>query len=149
MDLFLWSELLLLIFLLGLSGFFSSSETALFSLKEIQLEQMRRDNHPKIERIVRLLATPRRLIITILIGNELVNVAASVISASLIIETLGAEKKWVNLFVMVPLLLLVGEITPKVMAVRHNIAFATFESGPIEIFARLIRPLRWVLRQSL
>jgi putative hemolysin len=147
MDLFLWFELLLFILLMGLSGFFSSSETALFSLNEIQLEQMRRDNHPKIERIMRLLAKPRRLIMTILIGNELVNVSASVISASLIIEMLGAEKKWINLFVMVPMLLLVGEITPKVMAVRHNIAFASFESGPIEVFARVISPLRWVIRK--
>ena len=75
MELFLWFELLLFILLMGLSGFFSSSETALFSLNEIQLEQMRRDNHPKIERIMQLLAEPRRLIITILIGNELVNVS--------------------------------------------------------------------------
>lgn len=147
MDLFLWFELLLFILLMGLSGFFSSSETALFSLNEIQLEQMRRDNHPKIERIMRLVAKPRRLIMTILIGNELVNVSASVISASLIINMLGAEKKWINLFIMVPMLLLVGEITPKVMAVRHNIAFASFESGPIEIFARMISPLRWVIRK--
>jgi len=147
MDLFLWFEVLLFIFLLGLSGFFSSSETALFSLSKTQLEQMRRDKHPKIDRIMQLLSKPRRLIMTILIGNELVNVSASVISASLIIEMLGAEKKWINLCIMVPVLLLVGEITPKVMAVRHNIAFASFESGPIDIFARAIRPLRWVIRK--
>lgn len=131
---------------MGLSGFFSSSETSLFSLSNVQLEQMRRDKHPRIGLIQLLLSQPRRLIITILIGNELVNVTASVISAAIVIRLLGAENKWINLLIMVPLLLLVGEITPKVLAIRHNVAFAGFESKPIEFFARLIKPVRLVVR---
>jgi putative hemolysin len=107
---------------------------------------MRRDQHPRIGVIQRLLSEPRRLIITILIGNELVNVTASVISAAVLIRLFGAESKWLNIFIMVPLLLLFGEITPKVLAIRHNIAFASFESRPIEIFARMTRPVRFVVR---
>jgi CBS domain containing-hemolysin-like protein len=84
---------------------------------------------------------------TILIGNELVNVSASVISAAFIIRLLGDENKWINLFVMVPILLLVGEITPKTLAIRNNIAFASFESRPIEFFAKIVRPLRWIVRK--
>jgi putative hemolysin len=133
--------------MLALSAFFSSSETSLFSLSSIQLEQMRRDRHPRIELIQRLLSEPRRLIITILIGNELVNVTASVISATVLIKLMGAENKWLNLLVMVPLLLLFGEITPKALAIRHNIAFAGFESRPIDSFARAIKPVRWVVRK--
>jgi len=147
MDYVLWLEVGLFVLMMGLSGFFSSSETSLFSLSDIQLEQMRRDQHPRISLIQRLLSQPRRLIITILIGNELVNVTASVISAAIVIKALGAEKKWINLIIMVPLLLLLGEITPKVLAIRHNIAFAGFESKLIELFARLIRPLRFVVRK--
>ena len=147
MDYVLWLEVGLFVFMMGLSGFFSSSETSLFSLSDIQLEQMRRDQHPRIGLIQRLLSQPRRLIITILIGNELVNVTASVISAAIVIKVLGAEKKWINLLIMVPLLLLLGEITPKVLAIRHNIAFAGFESKLIEFFARLIKPLRFVVRK--
>ena len=82
MDITLWIELTLFVVLMGLSGFFSSAETSLFSLSKIQLEQMRRDDHPSLGRIERLLSQPRRLIVTILIGNEFVNVAASVISAA-------------------------------------------------------------------
>ncbi len=147
MDYVLWLEVVLFIVMLCFSGFFSSSETALFSLSNIQLEQMRRDNHRRIGLIQNLLSQPRRLIITILIGNELVNVTASVISAAIIIRLLGAENKWINICVMVPILLLVGEITPKALAIRHNIAFADFESRPIEIFARLIKPLRVMVRR--
>ena len=141
-----WFDLTLFVLLMGLSAFFSSSETALFSLSNVQLEKMRQQNHPRVDLIERLLTRPRRLIMTILIGNELVNVSASVISATFVIYLLGEQYKWVNLFVMVPVLLLVGEITPKTLAIRNNIAFAGTESRPIEYFARIIKPLRILVR---
>lgn len=72
MDVTLWLELILFVILMGFSGFFSSSETALFSLSNVQLEQMRQNRHPRIGLIEHMLSEPRRLIITILIGNELV-----------------------------------------------------------------------------
>ena len=139
-------EILAFAVLMGLSAFFSSSETALFSLNRLQLEQMRRDGKPSIALIERLLSQPRHLIVTILIGNELVNVSASVISAALVIHFLGVEQKWINLLIMVPVLLLVGEITPKSLAIRNNVAFASFQARFIELFARTITPLRWVVR---
>jgi len=147
MEITLWAELVLFVILMGLSGFFSSAETSLFSLSKIQLEQLRRDGHASLNRIERLLSQPRRLIVTILIGNEFVNVAASVISAAIVIQLLGAENKYVNLFIMVPILLLVGEITPKTLAIRNNVAFASFQSHYIALFANLISPLRWLVRQ--
>lgn len=140
-------ELIIFVFLMALSGFFSGSETALFSINRIQLEQMERENHPKIKLIQRLLSEPRRLIVTILIGNEFVNVAASVLSASLVMLFLGGEGKWwVNIFIMLPILLLVGEITPKTVAIKNNVAFASFVGHPLNLFARLITPLRIVIR---
>lgn len=146
-DLILWLELAAFVILMGLSAFFSSSETGLFSLDRIQLDQMRRNGHPRIDLIERMLSQPRRLIVTILIGNELVNVAASVISAAFVIRVLGAESKWINLLIMVPVLLLVGEITPKTLAIRNNVAFAAFQSRFIDLFARAITPLRWAVRR--
>lgn len=107
---------------------------------------MRRDGNAHLGLIERLLSQPRHLIVTILIGNELVNVAASVISAALVIHFLGAESKWVNLLIMIPILLLVGEITPKTLAIRNNVAFASTQSRFIDLFARLIAPLRWIIR---
>jgi CBS domain containing-hemolysin-like protein len=145
-DITLWIEVVLFIILMAFSGFFSSSETSLFSLSKLQLEQMRRDDNPNLGLIERLLSQPRRLIVTILIGNEFVNVAASVISAAIVIRLLGAENKFVNLFIMVPILLLFGEITPKTLAIRNNIAFASLQSRPIELFAVVIAPLRWAVR---
>lgn len=146
MDLTFVLELAIFAALMGLSAFFSSSETSLFSLNQRQLEQMRRANEPRTELIERLLSQPRQLIVTILIGNELVNVAASVISAAMVIQTLGSENKWINLLIMVPVLLLVGEITPKTLAIRNNVAFAKFQCQFIDLFARAISPLRWIVR---
>ena len=146
MDLTLWLELILFILLLGFSGFFSSSETAMFSLNTRHLDQMRRDKNPRIDLIEKMLSEPRRLIVTILIGNEFVNVAASVISAAMVIQVFGPENKIFNLFIMVPILLLIGEITPKTLAIRNNVAFATFESKPIDLFSKGITPIRWAVR---
>lgn len=147
MDVTLWLQLLAFVVLLGLSAFFSSSETSLFSLDRIQLAQMKRDKNPRVGLIERLLKRPRRLIVTILIGNELVNVTASVISAAVVIQLFGDDLKWVNVFVMVPLLLLFGEITPKTLAIRHNMRFAAAQCVFIDKFAQLISPLRWAVRK--
>ena len=146
MDIAIVLELAAFVVFLCLSAFFSSSETALFSLNRIQLEQLRRSADPHADLIERLLSQPRHLIVTILIGNEFVNVAASVISAALVIEVFGSGNKWINLLIMVPVLLLFGEITPKTLAIRHNLAFATAQCRGIDLFARLISPLRWVVR---
>ena len=135
MDPALWIELVVFIVLLGFSGFFSSTETSLFSLSTFQLEQMRAAKNPRIDLIERLRSEPRRLIVTILIGNEFVNVSASVISAAMIIHLFGAENEMINLLVMVPILLLFGEITPKVLAIRNNVAFANVECRPIALVA--------------
>jgi len=145
-DFAFWIELVLFVVLLGFSAFFSSSETALFSLNSVQIEKMRADGNPRIGLVQQLLSEPRRLIVTILIGNEFVNVAASVLSAAMVIQLLGAENKLFNLFIMVPILLVFGEITPKTLAIRNNVAFATYQSRPIDMFARSIAPLRWAVR---
>jgi putative hemolysin len=146
MDMTLMMELAAIAILMGLSGFFSSAETALFSLDERRLEQMRRDSNPRTPLIRKMLSQPRRLIVTILIGNELVNVTASVISAAMIIKLMGAESKWMNLFIMIPLLLLVGEITPKTLAIRNSVRFASFQAPLINFFATLIMPIHWMVR---
>ncbi len=146
MDVTLWLQLTGLAVLLALSAFFSSSETSLFSLDRTQIAQMKRNKNPRAELIERLLNQPRRLIVTILIGNELVNVSASVLSALIVIRLLGQDLSWINVFVMVPILLLFGEITPKTLAINRNVGFASVQSVLIERFAQIITPIRWVIR---
>ncbi len=138
----------LLVVLFGCSAFFSSSETALFSLSRLDLQQLRREKNPRAEAIHELLDQPRKLIISILSGNELVNIAL-VTNMTVILATLYGtdDAGWINLLVMVPLLLLFGEVTPKTIAVYNPVRYSTrVVAVPMRLWIRLSTPLRWVMR---
>ncbi len=146
MDVGLVLQIILLAVLLVISGFFSSSETALFSLKRSDRHALQ-ESHPKQSSIIeQLLVQPRRLIITMLIGNESVNVAASAASTALVLRFFGDGNAYLNLLVMVPLLLLVGEITPKTLAIRHSTKFAVVQAPILDKFSWLTTPIRQVIR---
>lgn len=134
--------------LLVCSAFFASSETALFSLSRLDLQQLRRENNPHAESIHELLDQPRRLIISILSGNELVNIAASVNMAGILVTLYGGTNAgWINLIVMVPLLLLIGEVTPKTIAVANPVRYSSrVVAAPLKVWIQLIAPLVWIIR---
>jgi putative hemolysin len=141
-------RLLLQACFLSASAFFSGSEAALFSLSRIDMERFRNSRHPMSERIHMLLDEPRRLIISLLCGNELVNIASSANMAALLLMFFTEEDtQWINIVVMVPMLLLVGEVTPKTYAVTFPQVFATRLSARLlPAWIRLITPLRDVVR---
>ena len=146
MDTILFFKFIILGFLLLLSSFFSGSETALFSLSRFQIKSVKDQKHSSIHFIVKLLEDQRRLIITILVGNELVNISASIVAASIFISILGDEGKWVAMMIMVPLILIFGEIIPKSVAFNYNIAFSLFVARPLMFFSKVIYPLRWMFK---
>ncbi|MDH3667168.1 MAG: hemolysin family protein [Paracoccaceae bacterium] len=141
-------RLTLQVFLFGCSAFFSGSETALFSLSRLDLQKLRRERHPKSETLHALLDEPRRLIISILCGNELVNIAATINMAGILFVLFGTERAgWINIIVMFPLLLLFGEVTPKTIAASNPIRVSTaLVATPLEHWSRLITPLRRAVR---
>jgi CBS domain containing-hemolysin-like protein len=130
------------------SAFFSGSETALFSLSRLDLQKLRRERNRHSETLHALLDQPRRLIISILTGNELVNIAASINMASILISLYGIDKApLVTIILMVPLLLLFGEITPKTIAISNPIRVCTsMVATPMNLWVKLITPLRWLIR---
>ena len=136
------------VFLFFCSAFFSGSETALFSLSRLDLQKLRRDRHPQSETLHDLLDQPRRLIISILCGNELVNIAATINLAGILVELYGDGRAgWINIIVMFPLLLLFGEVTPKTIAVGNPVRIsAGMVSAPLSMWVRLVTPLRWAIR---
>ncbi len=135
-------------FLLVSSAFFSGSETALFSLSRLDLQQLRKRRHPQSENLHALLDQPRRLIISILCGNELVNVAAAANMTGILVTLYGGDKAgWISVLIMVPLLLLFGEVTPKTIAVSDPVRITTrVVSAPMTNWVRVVAPLRWVIR---
>ena len=141
-------RLVLLGAILFCSAFFSGSETALFSLSRLDLQQLRRQRNPQSEALHALLDQPRRLIISILTGNELINIAATINAAGVIVALYGEERAgWISILVMVPLVLLFGEITPKTIAVSNPVRFSTVVvATPMSLWVRLVAPLRGAIR---
>ena len=138
---------LIIILLLFFSAFFSGSETAFFSLSTLQIEKLVQKSPKKGDKIRNILNQPRRLIITLLLGNEFVNIAISSISAGIIITIFGKETPWINIVLVLPVLLLFGEITPKTFAIYNNEKFSSFAVSPLTFFEKWITPLRWLIRK--
>jgi CBS domain containing-hemolysin-like protein len=142
------SRLILQVFLLMASAFFSSSETALFSLSRLELRELRRSRHSSADILFALLEQPRRLIISILCGNEIINVAAAANMTAILLHLYDSEQVvLINLLVMVPLLLLFGEVTPKTIAVTNPVAISSrIIAVPMAIWVRVVAPFRWLIR---
>jgi CBS domain containing-hemolysin-like protein len=134
--------------LLCSSAFFSGSETALFSLSRLDLQKLRRERHPHSETLHALLDQPRRLIISILCGNELVNIAAAANMTGILVSLYGVERAGlVSVLVMVPLVLLFGEVTPKTIAVSDPVRITTgLVATPMNLWVRIVAPLVWTIR---
>lgn len=132
--------------LLSLSAFFSGSETALFSLSKSQVERLRQGTVKSGTRVAELLDTPRKLLITILVGNMFVNVAAASLVASFAVALLGNKGVGAAIGVTTILLLVFGEITPKTIAVHNAEHISLIIAYPIQLFSKMIFPLRITLR---
>jgi len=141
-------RLVLQAMLLMASAFFSSSETALFSLSRLELRELRRSRHPRAEALFALLEQPRKLIISILCGNEIINVAAAANMTAILVYLYSSENVvLLNIFIMVPLLLLFGEVTPKTIAVTSPVKISTaIIARPMTAWLRLVAPFRWFVR---
>lgn len=136
-----------LIFLLVLSAFFSGSETALFSLSKVRIKRLQLEKAGNSKILASLLDKPKRLIITILIGNMLVNILASAMASSLSLNYFGDKGLGVSIIIMTLLILTFGEITPKVIAIRNSEKISLFVAPYLNVFSKIVRPLRRVLHR--
>ncbi len=139
--------------LLALSAFFSSSETAYLSIEGVRLEHERRRRLPGADRAARLLEEPRRLLASILVGNNLVNTGAATVGAVIAQELVGGSGGLsivVATIAVTILLVIFGEIGPKSVALHHNMTVARYYSLPLIWWSRLIAPavaaLDWTSR---
>lgn len=111
--------------LILLSGFFSSSETGMMSLNRYRLKHLQKNNHRGARRAAKLLSRPDRLIGLILIGNNLVNIAASAIATVIAIRLWGDAGIVIATIALTLVILVFAEVTPKTIAALHpeKIAF--------------------------
>jgi putative hemolysin len=140
-----WYLVLLAICIL-FSAFFSSSETAFTSLERFRLKHMVETNVSGAKRVSKLLEKPERFLSTILLGNNLVNVAATAIATTLAISVWGDDTGVLIATVgMTIILLIFGETTPKTFAKLHSEKVSTMFVRPIEWLSWLFYPVVFVL----
>jgi len=140
-----------LILLFLFSAIFSGSEVALFSLDDKKLSEVKKDSGLLGKYITKLLKFPKKLLVTILIGNTIANVAASIISVSLALDVAKLNNVSVDIALLVQiiiltiLIILFAEITPKVWANRHPIYFSKIIAIPLYWFNVIISPISNIL----
>ncbi len=141
----MYFDLTALLFLLILSGFFSSAETALFSISMTKARHLAKENGRANELILEMKESSHRLLSTILIGNNIVNVAAASLATSVMIRLFPSNAVGLATIVMTVLILVFGEIIPKSIAAKHSIPVARGVIRPIHCLSRLFYPLIRIL----
>ncbi|MFB0518836.1 MAG: hemolysin family protein [Acidobacteriota bacterium] len=137
-------KIILLAALLFLSATFSGSETALFSLRRWRVRRLSSEGLKWAHLVKRFLEDPKLILITILVGNEMVNVASSNLAASLRRELWGGAGQigiFIGIGVMTFLLLVLGEITPKTIAINYPEQFSHRTASFLNLFSLVVRPV--------
>ena len=136
---------IILLILLIASGFFSASETSLMSLSKIRIRHMQEEGVKGAKLVENLIEDSNNLLSTILIGNNIVNIAATSISTALFTSLIpGASGVAVATAFMTVLVLLFGEITPKTIAANNSEKVSIFVSKPIKIIIFILKPVVWI-----
>ena len=141
------SSVLLLFFLILLSGFFSGSETALVTLSPAKVRTLVENKRRFSHLIASLKRHPDHLLITILIGNNLVNIWASVMATSVAQAAFGNQVIGYVVGIMTFLILVFGEIVPKTLAQRFNVFVAQACSPLLVFLSWILFPLIWILEK--
>lgn len=138
-------QLLTLLVLLILSGFFSSAETALTCVNKVRMRSLAEDGNKKALRVQLILESYSKVLSTILIGNNIVNIGASSLATTLTIRIFGSQFVGVCTGILTFLVLIFGEIVPKTWAGSHADKIALAYSGIVHVLMTLLTPVIWVV----
>jgi len=141
----LFDQLVVLFVLLLLSGFFSSAETALFSISRAKARHIAKEKGLTNALIKKMKDDPHRLLSTILIGNNLVNVGAAALATAIMIEMVASNAVGIATGIMTALILIFGEIIPKSLATRNNVLIARLVILPLYWLSILFAPIIYLL----
>ena len=144
-----FTESIALVFLLFCSAMISGTEIAFFSLSKTDLDLLSKEHSPAGDRVLGLLNKPKKLLATILIANNFINILIVLLFAVLgayFFENLEAGIRFLIEVVLITfLILLFGEVLPKVYATRNSIPFALFMANPVVYLNRLLSPASYLL----
>jgi putative hemolysin len=138
-------KIVLFIVCVALSAFFSSAEVALISINRAKVRTLVNEGRKGAEALATLKEKPEHILTTILVGNNIVNIGAAAIATSIAIEVFGDIGVGIATGVVTVLLLVFGEIGPKIYATRAADSYALRISGPILLLTRLLSPVSWLV----
>ncbi len=136
---------ILLIFLIAISAFFSSSETAYMRANRFRIRRLAEEGNVQAKRVEDILKEPGRLISAILLGNNFVNILASAIATALFISIFGGRGILYATIAMTFTLLIFGDIIPKTVAAYRPYAITLFFSRFIRVIVIILNPLSQML----
>ena len=141
------SQIILMVVLVALSAFFSSTETAFSSLNRTRLKNMADHGDKRAERTLGLAERYDELLSTILVGNNVVNIALSSIATLFFVQLMGNGGVGVSTAVITVVVLIFGEISPKSLAKESPERFAMLVSPIISLLIALLKPINWLFAQ--
>ena len=141
------AQLIVLIVLLLLSAFFSSAETSLTTVNKLRIRSLVEEGNKRAKIISNLIENPSKMISAILIGNNIVNIAASALTTTLIINLGLGTYTAVGTGILTLLVLIFGEITPKTLATIHAEKMAFIYAPVISLLTKLLTPVIFLLNK--
>ena len=143
----MYTKLLLLVLLIILSGAFSGAEIALTALSDAKVRAISKSKKFGSRAISKLKKKPQKLLIAILIGNNLVNILATVIATAWAIEAFGNNAMGIVTGVLTFVILVFGEITPKTFAQKYSEKFARMFAYPLLWLTKILFPIIWIFEK--
>ncbi len=137
-------KIIAIVILILFSAYFSATETAFTSINKIKLKTMAGDGDKKAERVLGLAEKYDKLLTTILIGNNIVNITMTAIATVLFVSLLANNGAAVSTVVITVVVLIFGEITPKNIAKEKPESFAMFSAPVISFFMAVLTPVNFV-----
>lgn len=142
-----WVYIAVLILLVAFSGFFSATETAFTTINRIRLKTMAAAGSKRAALVLRMAEDYDRLLSTILIGNNIVNIASASIATVVFVRFLGDKGVTISTVVMTVVVLIFGEISPKSLAKQNAESFAMLAAPLLRVFLVVFKPLNWLFLQ--
>lgn len=137
--------IVVLAFLVLLSAFFSGSETALLSLDTLRIKYLVFKKKRGAHRLEAIRKEPDQLLSAILIGNNLVNIAASVFATAFFVQMYGEHGELMTILILTPVILLLAEVCPKTYAARNPEKVSLLVVRPVLAIMFLLKPLIWLV----
>lgn len=138
-------QLIVIVILLALSSFFSSSETALTTVNKHKLRSLMEEGNKRAAKVLKVTENSGKLLSTILIGNNIVNIYASSLTTTFATDVFGSKFLGLCTGLLTLLVLIFGEITPKTIATQKAISLSMVFVYPISFLMTIFTPVIWLL----